>query len=265
VGPDFGIRGRAVLGQAPLSVPGPKLKVDSPSDDLCPLWIVLGDFFHEFTNRPTHLYDRISVGCKHSGIARDFCVENAEIKPELQHSLRGQLKLPLGRKIAVFAGRFVENKGLYDIRAIAASLPSVLFVMCGSGPMNPSDWGLTNVSVRGPMSSTDLRELFRASDFLLLPSTEGGFPLVVPEAMACGLPCCILRQTWLAFGRAEDYFVLLERDRLVNAIVEYLDSPFSFCKRRALARYAKENWDWDKSSAEYLSVYRQVFSREREE
>jgi len=199
-----------------------------------------------------------------NGIARDFSVKNTEITPELQHSLRGHLKLPLDRKVAVFAGRFVENKGLHDIRAIAASFPGVLFVMCGSGPLNPSDWGLANVSVRGLMSSTDLREFFLASDFLLLPSTEAGFPLVVPEAMACGLPCCILRQTWFAFGRAEDYFVLLERDRLVNGIAEYLDSPFSFCKRRALASYAKENWDWDKSSAEYLSVYTQVFSRERE-
>ena len=217
---------------------------------------------HREVLRKAEAFTKVKCHLISNGIKRDFCVNNTEITPELQHSRRAHLKLPFDRRIAVFAGRFVENKGLHEIRAIAASLPDVLFLMCGSGPLDPTDWCLSNVAILGTKSPAELKDLFLASDVLLLPSTEGGFPLVVPEAMACGLPCCILRQTWLAFGCAEDYFVLLERDRLVHGIVEYLGSPFSFSKRRALASYAKENWDWDKSSAEYLRVYAHVLSRE---
>ena len=196
-----------------------------------------------------------------NGIKRDFCVDSTEITRELQHSRRAYLKLPLDRKIAIFAGRFVENKGLHEIREIAASLPDVLFLMCGSGPLDPTNWCLSNVSVLGTKGPTELKDLFLASDVLLLPSTEGGFPLVVPEAMACGLPCCILKDTWLAWGEGAQYFVILERSRMIDQIARYLASPMDFAIRRDLARYATASWDWRRSGIDFLELYRHTKRR----
>lgn len=213
---------------------------------------------HREVLRKVEGFTKVKCHLISNGIKRDFCVNNTEITPELQHSRRVHLKLPIDRRIAIFAGRFVENKGLHEIRAIAASLPDILFLMCGSGPLDPTDWCLSNVATLGTQSPTELRDLFLASDVLLLPSTEGGFPLVVPEAMACGLPCCILKETWLAWGEAAEYFVLLEHPDIIDQVVQYLASPFDFSLRRAVARYAKETWDWQRSSIDFLELYRRI-------
>ena len=92
-----------------------------------------------------------------------------------------------GRRV-LFVGRFVEKKGLEVLRALAAARGDLSFVLAGAGPMDPAGWGLPNVHVLGPQSPEALAGLYRAADLLLLPSVGEGYPLVIQEAMACGLP-----------------------------------------------------------------------------
>ena len=88
----------------------------------------------------------------------------------------------------LFVGRFVEKKGLAVIRALAAQRPDLRFHLAGSGPIAPSSWGLANVLDLGPQKPQALADLYRSSALLLLPSVGEGYPLVIQEAMACGLP-----------------------------------------------------------------------------
>jgi starch synthase len=88
----------------------------------------------------------------------------------------------------LFVGRFVEKKGLAVIRALAMQRPDRHFHLAGSGPISPSSWGLGNVRDLGPQTPAALAELYRSSALLLLPSVGEGYPLVIQEAMACGLP-----------------------------------------------------------------------------
>ena len=60
--------------------------------------------------------------------------------------------------------------------------------MAGDGPIQPNSWGLPNVHDLGPQKQADLAELYRSVDLLILPSVGEGYPLVIQEAMACGLP-----------------------------------------------------------------------------
>jgi glycosyltransferase involved in cell wall biosynthesis len=91
-------------------------------------------------------------------------------------------------RVALFVGRFVEKKGVARLGKTAALRPDVTFAFAGWGLIDPAAWGMANVRVFPDLAGAGLAELYRASDLFVLPSQGEGFPLVVQEALACGLP-----------------------------------------------------------------------------
>ncbi len=92
------------------------------------------------------------------------------------------------QRVALFVGRFVEKKGVALLGKTAALRPDLTFAFAGWGLIDPAAWGLTNVRVFSDLAGAGLAELYRAADVFVLPSQGEGFPLVVQEALACGLP-----------------------------------------------------------------------------
>lgn len=105
-----------------------------------------------------------------------------------RQATRQRWNLPDEATVAVFVGRFVEKKGLRVLKALAARRRDIHFACVGDGPVRPERWGLDNVHVIGQQPQDVVADLYRASDLLLLPSVGEGYPLVVQEAMVCGLP-----------------------------------------------------------------------------
>lgn len=102
--------------------------------------------------------------------------------------LKRDLGWSSGCRQLLFVGRFVEKKGLAALRAFAAARPDIDLRMVGGGPIDPADWRLPNVHVLGRKTRSELARLYRACDALVLPSVGEGYPLVVQEALASGLP-----------------------------------------------------------------------------
>lgn len=92
------------------------------------------------------------------------------------------------QRVALFVGRFVEKKGVARLCKTAARRPDITFAFAGWGLIDPAAWGLDNVRVFSDLAGASLAELYRASDVFVLPSQGEGFPLVLQEALACGLP-----------------------------------------------------------------------------
>lgn len=115
---------------------------------------------------------------------------------------RCTLGLPAGRPVALFVGRFVEKKGLHIIERLARLRPAVTFALAGWGPIDPAGWHLPNVHVLPGLSGASIADAYRASDVLVLPSTGEGLPLVIQEALACGLPVICGEETATADGGA---------------------------------------------------------------
>jgi glycosyltransferase involved in cell wall biosynthesis len=99
-----------------------------------------------------------------------------------------RVRFGLEGPVALFVGRFVEKKGVEILRRAAARRPEVTFAFAGWGVIDPAAWGLANVRVFSDLAGAGLADLYRASDVLVLPSQGEGFPLVVQEALASGLP-----------------------------------------------------------------------------
>jgi glycosyltransferase involved in cell wall biosynthesis len=107
---------------------------------------------------------------------------------EPKAEVRAQFGLPADATVALFVGRFVPKKGLNILREMATREPGIIWAFAGSGQLDPAGWGLDNVRVYSNLRNHGLADLYRACDILVLPSTGEGFPLVLQEALASGLP-----------------------------------------------------------------------------
>jgi glycosyltransferase involved in cell wall biosynthesis len=88
---------------------------------------------------------------------------------------RDGLGLPRDRKIAVYAGRVNEEKGLDQVLALAALRPEVLFLLVGSegeGPVERAAAGLNNVRVVPWQRPEALPAFLYAADVLLIPTSS---------------------------------------------------------------------------------------------
>jgi len=184
---------------------------------------------------------------------------------------RAALGLPEG-PVALFVGRFVEKKGLAVLAQLARGRPGVTFAFAGRGPLDPARWGLANVRTYASLSGRTLAPLYQASDLLLLPSVGEGFPLVVQEALACGLPVLCGRDTASADPRASSFLEGIEVDlarpqataRLFDAaITAALTRAQPLPDRRARCDFARASYSWRASGEAYASVLRRLHAPER--
>ena len=95
------------------------------------------------------------------------------------------------RPRVLFAGRLIATKGIPLL--LAAADPSYELVFCGPG--DPAILGALprpGIEYLPPRPQHELRQLYHAADALALPAeVREGFPLVVQEAVACGLPAVV--------------------------------------------------------------------------
>ena len=176
---------------------------------------------------------------------------------------RAALGLPAAGPLAVFVGRFVEKKGLEAVRRMAAARPDVAFALAGWGAIEPSDWGLPNVTVLRGLGGASLAALYRAGDVLLLPSAGEGFPLVVQEALACGMPVLCGEETAQADPDATAHlaFAAVRPDdpqATADAFLPRLDAALAAgrtpAQDRERARFAHDRYAWERAGARYAAL-----------
>lgn len=89
----------------------------------------------------------------------------------------------------LFAGNLTQRKGADLLPDIARSIGDGIHILYTSGLRTSKKLAeLPELQRLGPVSYKDMPALYRSVDLLLLPTVREGFPLVVAEAMACGLP-----------------------------------------------------------------------------
>ena len=113
---------------------------------------------------------------------------------------RKKLGLPKKRKIIFSARRLVYKNGIDTLiesaHLVARNNPDILFVVAGKGPSRKliedriKELGIEDsIKLTGFVPDDLLPVYYDAADYFVLPSASGeGLPLVLFEAMACGLP-----------------------------------------------------------------------------
>ncbi len=115
---------------------------------------------------------------------------------ENKNELRAKFKLPELCSVALFIGNDYKKKGLEVLINAIALIPNVHLVVVGN-PSKKSIYeqqaNLLNVSDRVHFLGfwNDMSPIYLAADFLVHPTSEDSYAMVVLEAMAHGLPTIV--------------------------------------------------------------------------
>lgn len=116
-----------------------------------------------------------------------------------KEAAKARLGIEPGRLVVLFVHRVSPRKGAHYLAAIAElvrnSVPGVLFVVVGAGPYLPAladevlARGLSDTfRLVGAVPNWAIANYYEAADVFLMPSDEEGFPRVLLEAQAMGVP-----------------------------------------------------------------------------
>jgi glycogen synthase len=184
--------------------------------------------------------------------------------------------------IVLFAGRFVDRKGIRDlleaIPLVAQRVPNVHFVLAGGDrgatPAEVETWWTpthlrpyrTHVTFTGWVSQDEMRTLYDRADILVVPSWYEPFGMVVVEAMRHGLaiaasavggPAEILDD-----GRTGILFPPHDVESLAETLIRLAGD--SSLRRRlgdAAMEEARRHWLWSHKVERYRDVYRFAVTR----
>ena len=174
-------------------------------------------------------------------------------------------------RIISFAGKLTRFKGvdiLLDAMAIYEDKePKSLTLIIGDGEEmdslrnQASNLGLKSVRFLGNVDQNELRRLYNAADFNLVPSRREAFGLVAIEAMGCGIPVIATNEGGLPDFVNDEVGALVnpeDPNDLARKILEMqarLDRVDVTAWRQEIYEYARNNYAQDKIIGELVELY----------
>lgn len=131
-------------------------------------------------------------------VPNDIALARFRDQPD-RRAARAGLGLSAHTPVILFVHRLAPRKGAHHILPIAelvrTAVPDVVFLVAGTGPLHEAlgadvkARGLAGtVRLVGPIPNRHIANYYAAADVLLMPSDEEGFPRVLLEAQAMGVP-----------------------------------------------------------------------------
>lgn len=126
----------------------------------------------------------------------------ADFKAEQKKEIRQSLNIPLNDLVFIFVGRLVKDKGINELvqafKKLASDISNLSLLLVGpfEQELDPiTEENLTEIKAHLKIFTTgyqvDVRPYFAAADVLVFPSYREGFPNVVMQAGAMGLPSIV--------------------------------------------------------------------------
>jgi len=159
-------------------------------------------FIRQFIkNQPIKLNKVYSISM---GVDTNLFQSSAKIKEDGEARLREKLGFYPSPPILLFVGALAERKGVsYLVKsmpAIIKNFPKAALLIIGSGPEREELENLSlnlnlkkNVFFLGNIEPQELPYYYNQADVFVLPSLVEGLPVVLMEALACGLPIVATR------------------------------------------------------------------------
>ena len=205
----------------------------------------------------------------HQDPAKVTTVHNA-VEPLSPEILAIEDKKGVKDKVITFLGRITMQKGPeYFVEAAAkvlAKAPHARFIMAGSGDMMDQMIRLAasrNISDRfhftGFMKGKQVYEVLKASDVYVMPSVSEPFGISPLEAMQCGVPSIISKQS----GCAEilDYAIKVDYwdiEALADAMYSIISYPAMHEFLKVEGKKEVDNIKWEYAGQKVRRIYDMV-------
>ena len=167
------------------------------------------------------------------------------ISPNKEEKLKGALE-------AVYVGNVTEMKGIYYLLEAAMSMDSNRVHLTVVGAYDNTDGLLTPymdfVTFTGRITHDKVAETLKKSDFFVFPSLGEGLSLSVLEALACGLPCIVTKNSGAndAIIDGENGFVvdIQDSDALAEKMIWFDEHRDLLPEMSRAAVKAIDNFNW---------------------
>ncbi|MFZ9553705.1 MAG: glycosyltransferase family 4 protein [Limnohabitans sp.] len=186
---------------------------------------------------------------------------------------RAQLQLPLDVPLALFVGNDFDKKGLSALLQALALTPGLHVAVVGQGRHlqryreQIANLGLADrVHLLGSLS--DVTPAYAAADWLVHPTTEDTYAMVVLEAMASGLPVIVSSARFCGIAAELTHTVNAlilddprDEEQLSERLLSLLEDP---SLRESLARaglsFAQER-TWRQAAAQHEALIQRVLAQ----
>ena len=191
---------------------------------------------------------------------------------EVKYQMRKKLGISKDANVVLTVRRIVYKNGidtLLESAEIAVKRnPKLVFVVVGKGPDSEEVKEKigqlrmqNNFKLTGFVSDEDLPLYYNIADLFALPSKSGeGLPLVVLEAMSCGLPVIATNVGGTSEVMSKDYGKLVppnSPDSLAEALVEFSRKDVAALKKD-LRAMMEEKYSWDKNVEKLSEIYKEL-------
>ncbi len=204
-------------------------------------------------------------------IPNGFDLSEFQLNLQAKINIRQELGIPQDSFVAGTAARFDPQQDHPNLLAAAslllANYPQLHFVLCGDGMVREN---LDLMKLVSPIMGeerihligrrTDMAAVTASWNLAVLPSSYGeAFPLVIGEAMACGVPCVVtdVGDSGTIVGETGRVVPPHNPERLAQGIEEIIN--LSPSDKAALGIQARErilnNYDLSKAVKKYTDVY----------
>jgi glycosyltransferase involved in cell wall biosynthesis len=161
----------------------------------------------------------------------------------LEHVSHLAAELRLKGLVFLYVGQLIPRKGIHKLleawRMLFATVPpdAATLLLVGDGSQRPeleqycAENCLTNVRLVGDVDYDELGPFYKSAHVFVIPTLEDNWSLVVPEAMACGLPvlCSKYNGCWPEYVTPANGWVFDPLD--IDATVDCLGKCLSVRKK----------------------------------
>jgi teichuronic acid biosynthesis glycosyltransferase TuaC len=188
-----------------------------------------------------------------------------------------RLGLTINEKIILYIGNLISIKGVNNLIKAFEKLinnkkvENIVLFLIGEGNKKHELIKLVNtlrienkVFFLGEKDNNEIPLWLNIADIFVLPSLSEGFPLVIPEAMMCGVPIVATDVGGVSEAIIDRYTGLLVKPNDINSLAKAI---YCYLDNKQLAQYIienakkmSENFTWEKNAESNLTIYKMLLN-----